>query len=147
MKSKIVIRIILIILIILWMLMIFSFSAQDGGESSGLSRKIALLFTKDEAKLEIIIPWIRKLAHFSEYGLGGVLTMSLMLTFENIKNKWKVISSSLFCIAYAGIDEWHQLYVPGRSGMLRDVYIDSLGVIVGVLVTLLIVKIIQAIRK
>ena len=63
------------------------------------------------------------------------------------KNKWKVISSSLFCIAYAGIDEWHQLYVPGRSGMLRDVYIDSLGVIVGVLVTLLIVKMIQAIRK
>ena len=145
--KKAILRIILIILILLWMSLIFSFSAQDGGESSGLSRKIALLFTQDEAKIEIIIPWIRKLAHFSEYALGGILTMSLMLTFEKVKNRWKAVASSLFCIAYAGIDEFHQLYVPGRSGMLRDVYIDSLGVIFGVLVTLLIVKIIKAIRK
>ena len=73
--------------------------------------------------------------------------MSLMLTFEKVKNRWKALVSSLFCIAYAGVDEIHQLYVPGRSGMVRDVYIDSLGVVFGVLITLLIVKIVKAIRK
>ena len=35
-------------------------------------------------------------------------------------------------ILYACTDEIHQLFVPGRSGMIRDVFIDSIGGIIGI---------------
>ena len=34
---------------------------------------------------------------------------------------------------YAASDEIHQLFVPGRSGQLRDVLLDSDGVAAGIL--------------
>ena len=34
---------------------------------------------------------------------------------------------------YAASDELHQLFVPGRSGEIKDVLLDSLGVLLGVL--------------
>lgn len=65
-----ILRIILIILIILWTCLIFLFSSQDGGESSGFSRKFVEFFIKDPEIVEKVEPYVRKLAHFSEYGLG-----------------------------------------------------------------------------
>ena len=38
-------------------------------------------------------------------------------------------------VLYASTDEIHQLFVPGRSGMVRDVFIDSIGGIIGVGIT------------
>ena len=35
--------------------------------------------------------------------------------------------------AYAVTDEFHQLFVPGRSGQMTDVMIDSGGALVGLL--------------
>ena len=48
---------------------------------------------------------------------------------------------------YAITDEIHQLFVPGRSGMIKDVFIDSLGIITGVIICLIIIKIINIIIK
>ncbi len=36
-------------------------------------------------------------------------------------------------IAYAGSDELHQHFVPGRQAAFRDVAIDSAGVLLGVM--------------
>jgi len=41
---------------------------------------------------------------------------------------------------YAASDEFHQLFVPGRSGEIRDVCIDSVGAIAGVLIGILILS-------
>ncbi len=49
------------------------------------------------------------------------------LTRDRLKN------SILLSFAYAYIDEIHQLFVPGRTGLLRDVYIDLLGILLAVL--------------
>ena len=35
------------------------------------------------------------------------------------------------CVLYAISDEVHQLFVPGRSGQFKDVFLDSGGAIVG----------------
>ena len=42
--------------------------------------------------------------------------------------------SSLFCFIYACTDEFHQLFVMGRSCEIRDVLIDTLGSFVGILI-------------
>ena len=41
-------------------------------------------------------------------------------------------------------DEIHQLFISGRSGEIRDVCIDSLGVITGIIILLIIFKIVGA---
>jgi len=41
---------------------------------------------------------------------------------------WAVCLAS----AYAGIDEYHQTFVPGRSGCLRDVGLDTFAAALGV---------------
>jgi VanZ family protein len=37
--------------------------------------------------------------------------------------------AGVIALLYAFSDEWHQSFVPGREGALRDVGIDALGVI------------------
>lgn len=41
-----------------------------------------------------------------------------------------------FCILYAASDEFHQLFVPGRAGLITDVCIDSAGALLGILLFL-----------
>lgn len=58
-----------------------------------------------------------------------VLAIIWILTLE--KNKY--MNSFLYSFAYAFTDEIHQIFVPNRTGLLRDVYIDSLGILAGLL--------------
>lgn len=124
-------RLILLVLIVMWAILIFGLSGQNGTESSGLSRKIVALFTQNEEIIDKVEPYIRKVAHFSEYGLGGVLFTLLLSTY-----KWKdrkiMIISIILGIWYASMDEIHQLLVEGRNGSIVDVYIDTLGFSTGV---------------
>ena len=135
-----ILRVILIILIILWTCLIFLFSSQDGGESSGFSRKFVEFFIKDPEIVDLVEPYVRKLAHFSEYGLGGVLFISLFSTYD-WSDRRKIITSISLGVWYAILDEVHQLMVPGRSGAFKDVYIDSLGIATGVIGMMIVLKI------
>ena len=146
MKKVKILRIFLIILIILWTWLIFSFSSQDGGESSGLSRKVVEFFIKDPELVNKIEPYARKVAHFSEYSLGGILFISLFSTY-NWTDRRKMTTSILLGVWYATMDELYQLMIPGRSGALKDVYIDSLGVATGVIGMLIIIKIFEKIKN
>ena len=141
-----ILRVILIILIILWTCLIFLFSSQDGGESSGFSRKFVEFFVKDPEMVDKIEPYVRKLAHFSEYGLGGVLFISLFSTYD-WSDRRKIITSISLGVWYAILDEVHQLMVPGRSGAFKDVYIDSLGIVTGVIGMLIVIKIFEIIKN
>jgi VanZ family protein len=70
---------------------------------------------------------IKKSAHFSEYLILTVLWYRAL----GRKNPSPSIFLSLI---YAFSDEIHQLFVPGRGGSLRDVFIDFLGIAVSVLI-------------
>ena len=139
MHKKKVLRIVILALIILWMLVVFGLSNQNGDDSSSLSTKIAQFFFSDE-KAQIAEPYIRKLAHLSEYAAGGVLFLSLFLTY-NFSEIKKLAFSILVGFEYAVIDEIHQLFVDGRAGKILDVCIDTIGVTIGVCVTMIISKI------
>lgn len=138
-------RLILLILIIIWAILIFGLSGQNGTESSGLSRKIVALFTQNEEIINTVEPYIRKVAHFSEYGLGGVLVTLLFATYNWNDRKIMFITIALG-IWYASIDEIHQLMVPGRHGSIFDVYLDTLGFSTGVFGIMAILKIIQGLK-
>lgn len=79
---------------------------------------------------------IRKLAHFTEFTLLG---MGFGWLFAML-NKSKILAFFLGGLA-ACVDETIQLFVPGRGPGIRDVCIDSAGVLTGILVLSLMVSV------
>ena len=139
MQKKTVLRIIILALILIWMITIFNFSNQNGDESSNLSREIASKIVQ-ESEVDKVEPYIRKIAHLSEYAIGGVLFLLLFLTY-NFSDIKRMIFSLLLGVEYAAIDEIHQTFVDGRSGQIVDVFIDSIGIALGICILMLIYKI------
>ena len=81
---------------------------------------------------------LRKLAHFSEYGLLVVLwATELWLGTHPQKGLGSAIRLG-FCLLTAFLDETIQLFVPGRSGEVRDIWIDTSGALLGILFVCLI---------
>lgn len=102
------------------MLTIFWFSNQDANVSDTQSGFFAML-------LPFLPVWvIRKIAHMTLYAI-----LAFCAACSQIKPSFKKVL--LFCACYACTDEFHQLFIPGRSGEIRDVCIDSLGACIGFL--------------
>jgi len=128
--------------VLIWMGVIYMFSAQPASASSQMSGSLMkwLVGIIDVTPIpemlgeELLHTLIRKMAHFTVYFVLGVLVYRA--THEGAKMEWKHIWIPFFiCMAYAASDELHQLYVPGRSGQVTDVLIDSSGALLGILVT------------
>ena len=130
------------LLVAAWMLVIFSFSAQPGEESADLSGSISHMFMKlwngifglgwDDAKvLAMTEVWdypIRKLAHMTEFGILAVLLFIAIRYYRKINTIQKhYFFSWVGTVCYAATDEFHQRFVPGRSGNLFDVGVDATG--------------------
>lgn len=155
-NKEIIIKIMDIILVLIWMCVVFWFSSQVGDTSKSQSgntiRKIITFFNKNitTENLEIIVetlqPFVRKLAHFSIYTLGGMLIYNLINKY-NLNKKVKIIYTIIIGALYAASDEIHQLFVPYRSGQVTDVLIDTCGVITGVILFIIIAKIKKFIIK
>lgn len=84
----------------------------------------------------------RKLAHASEY---FVLSLLLINALKNsgVKGKRIYFFAIMFCFDYACSDEFHQLFVEGRTGQFCDVIIDTLGAVIGTIVMHIIFKILN----
>lgn len=124
---------------------IFSFSAQNGTESSALSRKVAykavqvyeVVMDKDFSEeqtahyVERLQYPIRKLAHMTEYFILAVC-VSLPGYVYGLRGFALVIVAGIICVGLACGDEYHQSMVAGRSPSKKDVLIDSIGVLIGI---------------
>lgn len=155
MKAK---KVICIILVIIWMSAMFGFSNQQGAGSSSTSKKVSEIIvniidikqhyseTEREQIIKLIEPVIRKLAHYTLYAIGGILITNCVCQFCD-KEKHVIIISAIIGMTYAVSDELHQLMVPGRSGNIKDVIIDSIGILTGIALFLLANKIIKIVLE
>lgn len=128
-------------------LMIYQFSAQPAVASSELSEGITarivhsinyrldMNWTPEEqaARVQQLDFYTRKAAHFTEYAVFA-MTISLPLYVYGVRGFRLYIWALLLTALYAGSDEFHQLYVPGREGQLRDVVIDTCGGLFGLII-------------
>ncbi|MDQ0243683.1 VanZ family protein [Bacillus fengqiuensis] len=137
--------------VILWMLLICNLSNQPATKSNQLSTGITEVIVEN---VEKIIPnagtnigsfnhIVRKNAHFAVYFVLGVLLINA-LRKNAIYSYQRVGLALLICILYAASDEFHQLFVPGRGGQIKDVLIDSVGASVGIGTYLLINQIVRS---
>ena len=136
---------------IIMAMLIFGFSKQDGEESTGLSYKAAdiILTVCDKAgivdyndnnrdsMIESVQFPIRKAAHMTEYAVLSVLIM-LALIVDGLKGIRLPVISAIIATVFAATDEFHQRFVPGRYGCLRDVLIDAAGSIIGLMIAYVI---------
>lgn len=77
---------------------------------------------------------LRKLAHFSEYFILSSLVFRGFHYGSGISRKKSLIMAFLISFIYAASDEFHQTFIFDREGRARDVFIDTAGNLVSVLV-------------
>jgi VanZ family protein len=110
--------------VILWGLVIFTFSTS--AFSANNTAKIIdpalhwLVPSLSTSAINLAHMLIRKLAHFTEYGI-------LFLLLVRGPMQGRPYSALMLCVAYALLDEGHQSFVPGRTASLYDVALDSTG--------------------
>ena len=98
---------------ILWMGLIFALSASPS------------IATPFEPVYDFSI---KKIAHAIVYAILTFLffrSLRLHVTHRGTA----LIAAAILAIMYAVSDEWHQTFVPGREGTLRDAGIDGLGTV------------------
>ncbi len=102
---------------LIWMSIIFLMSSKQ---------RIALADTEVENFI------IFKSLHVMEYGLLYLLLFRA--TFKSFTKK--ISNKSIFTIViiatilYAISDELHQTFVPTRQGAIRDIFIDTIGILI-----------------
>jgi VanZ family protein len=70
---------------------------------------------------------IRKLAHITEFGIFSIAVFHGIRAERHGWNLRWAAMTLLIAVSYAGLDEWHQSFVPLREARVRDVFIDSTG--------------------
>ena len=113
------------LILIAWMCVIYYFS--DQANSNEMTHRV----------FGPLNYFLRKGAHSAEYAILFWLSLWFQSAFagnallERItglnKPVRRLILPLVFSSFYAGTDELHQLFVPGRSALFSDVIIDSCG--------------------
>ena len=148
-----------LILTVAWLVFMFANSMQTG-EESGEQSKSALawvlgLFSSLGLPISISELFLRKLAHFSEYALLGVLFSLDLWGFgllARAKSKSRLLLTCLSaipcCTLCALIDEFViQRLTPGRGPSILDVLIDTAGAVTAALLVFGIVLLVRHARK
>lgn len=155
-KNLIFKRIIFLIMLVVAFYAIFNFSSQNAEISGSLSEQVTEFIVNILSKLktmdvssklyyvERLHPIIRKLAHFGVYTVVGFSIMGFMCTF-NIRNIFKVLISFGVGATYAITDEIHQYFIPGRCASIRDICIDSVGVLTGIFILIILIIFVESI--
>lgn len=129
-----------------WMVVIFLFSAQPAEASTEIShsvgKRIGQLFIPgfedmspefQEKFSETVDYPVRKTAHASEYAILAVSFCGMFCFLGKLRRQKILVYRLSFLAAsfYAVSDEFHQLFVPGRSGQVSDVALDAMGACAG----------------
>ncbi|WP_066067142.1 VanZ family protein [Neobacillus soli] len=128
-------------IVLLWMMLIYHFSAQPAVHSDQLSRGVTAVIMDFvmrfipgmDLSMDRFDHVVRKNAHFLIYLMLAIWVFHALLK-SRIYGLKSVFLAMGICILYAISDEIHQAFVPGRGPQLKDVFIDSAGALVGIVV-------------
>ena len=144
-----------IILTIIWMGFIFCMSNQPANISKELSQNIENLLKQTPIIGNLLSDIlnspnsqfiVRKSAHIILFCFLSILCFVVIYELKRNVKISTLVSFSITFI-YACMDEIHQLFIPGRSGKINDVLIDSIGVIMGLIFINLIFMLNNKIKK
>jgi len=119
---------------VLWCVFIWHFSLQPGAESAatsdGVTEIVNTVLESVGSEAQIEHGTVRKMAHFCEFAVLGVLA-SLTLVLFRFPH---VVPWALLAVFFVGgVDELLQLTSPGRGPSFLDVLLDTAGGATGIL--------------
>ena len=124
-----------------WMAIIFSASCDRG--SFGHSSRIVAPFLRwlipgiSDNAIHSAVVVVRKGAHLTEFAVLALLVWRALRWAAGKMGAawdWPLAGKAvLVVIVYAASDEFHQIFVPSREGTVRDVIIDAVGGVCGLL--------------
>lgn len=101
---------------------------------------------KEEQLIEKLNKPLRKCMHTSVYFVLSILICNCLKTFKI--SGWKnVIIPIGIAFLYACTDEFHQLFIDGRTSQFTDVLIDTFGAMLGVAMINVAIRIIGKIKQ
>ena len=112
---------------------VFSSGLFSGSHTGGVLLPVlrALFPGASSEVLALLHASIRKMAHFVEYLVLGVLLVRA-LRQEGLRGRELATVAICLGIGYAALDELHQAFVPSRTSSPRDVAVDGIGIVAGV---------------
>jgi VanZ family protein len=110
--------------------LVFYFSAQPASVSRSQSQVVLNVFHKLGFE-NFTMRFVRKAAHFTLFATVAVaITLLLNFKFKGLK---LFFSSFLISAFIGGLNEFHQMFVPGRGPQVKDVMINASGALLGVI--------------
>ncbi len=117
------------------MIFILSADTHSGQHSQALLGWILGWFhARNHARMSAFGEPFRKLGHVVVYSLLAISSWRAFSFWKQRKRlRWMppFLWTLLLLVLYAASDEWHQTFVPTRSGSVRDVVVDTLGGLLG----------------
>ena len=111
--------------------------AESGQMSGGIVAFVMELLRIPVSASDLVHLLIRKLAHLTEFAcLGALICWYLGMVKEKTSNR--CLLPVLLAMAAALVDETIQLHTPDRGPSLVDVWIDTLGAVLGMTALLLV---------
>ena len=117
----------------LW-LVVIAIESSDLGSAEHTSRllypMLHFLIGLDRLRFAVWHHYIRKIGHFVGYFALSVLLFRAWRATLRLPQaeawalRWAGIAFFMSATV-AGLDEWHQTFLPSRTGALRDVFLDS----------------------
>ncbi len=158
-NKKIIPKIICLTLTFIWLFVIFSLSGMNSDESNSKSKSTLNVLIQEtlnitnktgitdkhpsDAKKESVINNInlpmRKFAHATVFIVLAIL-LNMCFRMFNIRPWMSFIVTIIICFVFAVLDEYHQTFIPGRTGQFIDSLIDTLGAIIGSTLSLIFIK-------
>lgn len=125
-------------LVIICMAIIFWLSSKTADESATQSSVIVKWIINHFGKNSVTDFIVRKLAHFSEYvGLCFLVSNAIY----QLSKRFIPLYSCALTSFYAISDEFHQIFVDGRSCEIRDWAIDTVGALAFYIIYIIIKKV------
>lgn len=130
--------------LVAWTAFIFCRSLQPADISTTESQW-ALDILRRLLPFELTMHTVRKLAHFTEFAVLGVLA-GILFGGRCRRQMFGLLFSAMTGVVTALCDETLQLFVPGRTGQVQDVWLDIAGASSGAALALLIRWIVRKVR-
>jgi len=130
-----------VLVTIIWMMVIFFLSSQSAQVSNGLSKNVTIILIDltnqaygtnfiSQIHISEVNSMVRRCAHVGVYIVLSILVINT-LRGSRINLLMGYLLAFLICVAFACLDEIHQMFVLGRGAELQDLLMDCIGVLVG----------------
>lgn len=125
---------------VLWVLLTTAFIFYNSSQSAVVSQQYSMGLLRVLCDAVSAVPFfdflsdhlLRKAAHWTEFFLQAIFMC--MFCFSTLERWWRGLIYILFLgLLTALTDEYIQLFSPGRSSMVQDVWLDFSGTISGIL--------------